>query len=99
MGYNIWTNTTKPNKMANEPVWADGIRTFEKKSGQPDFVLGDMIIEPDALIAWCDANPDKLTDYKGKRQLKLNLTRAKDNANRVNVSVNTYRKPESNDPF
>lgn len=76
--------------MANETIFPDGIRTFEKKSTQPDFVLGDMIIEPDTLFAWCNANSDKLSTYQGKRQLKLNLTKSKSNPNKVNVSVNTY---------
>jgi hypothetical protein len=74
-----------------EKVYAEGIRTFKKSEKSPDFVLGTVVISIDDLVKWCDNNYQHLVDYKGKRQLKLQLLKGKE-ANTVVFQVDTYKK-------
>jgi hypothetical protein len=74
-----------------EKVYAEGIRTFKKGDKAPDFVLGAMVISIDDLKSWCDNNQQYLSEYNGKRQLKLQLTKSKE-GDLVVCQVDTYKK-------
>ena len=54
----------------------EGIRFFDKKTSQPDFVIGSMVITMNDLFAFCKANPDLVTEYQGKKQLKLQILKS-----------------------
>ncbi len=71
-----------------QKVYPKGIHTFAKRENAPSFVLGDLNIMVDELLAFCDENPEYLTEYKGKRQLKCQMTT--NDEGRVVISVNTY---------
>ena len=49
----------------------EGIRYFEKHANAPDFVIDSLVITIDDLNAFVQNNPDVLTEYNGKKQLKL----------------------------
>ena len=73
-----------------EKVYAEGIRTFKKGDKAPEFVLGTMVISIADLKSWCDNNQQFLSEYNGKKQLKLQLTKAKD-SDLVFCQVDTYK--------
>ena len=79
-----------------DKVFAKGIRTFAKKDSQPDFVLGELVITPNELIAWLKGDGAQyLTEYKDVKQLKLQVTKSRDGG--LMLAVNTY-KPQSQAP-
>ena len=70
--------------------FADGVRFFERKDNQPDFVLGALVISPDKLQVWAEANPDLCSDYKGETQIKFQVKRSKDG--KVYIDLDTWKK-------
>lgn len=81
-----------------EKIYAAGIKCFPKRDKAPDFVLGSVVISPDDLNAWCIDNKDLLSEYKGKKQLRLDLLQGKEGPY---LSVNTFKKQEQSEdlPF
>lgn len=63
--------------MSETKNYVDGVRLWERKDNQPDFVLGSLCITPEDLIAWMSENKDSTSDYKGKRQVKFQLKKSK----------------------
>ena len=72
-----------------DKIFPKGIIAFAPNSNAPDWVLGDVVINLDEFAQWVKDNPDLLTNYKNQRQLKLSLTKGKEN--RPSLSVNTYK--------
>jgi hypothetical protein len=62
--------------MAEEKVFPKEITMFLRKENQPSFVLGEMAINVDEIAK---ANEQYLSDYKGKRQLKVQVLMSKEN--------------------
>jgi hypothetical protein len=56
-----------------DKIYPKGIVTFSPRDGAPDFVKGTIIINPNELFAWLKENSLLLTEYNGKKQLKLQL--------------------------
>ena len=75
-----------------DKIFPEGIRVFSPRNGAPDFVKGSIVITPNQLITWLKANKDVLTDYKGEKQLNLDLLSSKEG--KLFVSVNTYKPTE-----
>lgn len=75
----------------NEKIFADGIRAFGPRPGAPDFVIGQLLITPNDLIAWLRANPDYLSESQYGKQIRFDIQRSKDGVG-INCPVNTYRK-------
>ena len=76
-----------------EKVFVPGFRTFAKRDGAPDFVLGTLIVTLEDFKTFVNGDGRQyLSDYDGKKQLKLNITTNKDG--RVNFAVDTWKKPE-----
>lgn len=73
-----------------EKIYPKGLRTFPKHEKQPDFVLGALIIDPNELFEWLQENKHLLTEYKEKKQLKLQILRGDKG---ISFVVDTY-KPE-----
>lgn len=78
-----------------EQILPEGIRFFPKGQKAPDFVLGAMVVTVDELLAFANSRPDLLTDYNGKRQLKLQLLNSKQG--KLYASVDTF-KPTQQSP-
>lgn len=84
-------------------IYPEGIRVFSPREKSPDFVKGSIVITPNQLVAWLKANPDYLKDYKGEKQLRLQIL---DGKKGLYVAVDTYEakektftQPESDLPF
>lgn len=73
-----------------DKIYLKGLRSFPKRQGAPDFVIGDLVITLDDLKAFLNdpANAKYITEYQGKKQIKINMTWGQE-ANVV-FSVNTY---------
>jgi hypothetical protein len=79
--------------MANDRTYIRGIISFEKNAKAPDFVLGNGVINIDDLTDWiATEGKEHITDYKGKRQIKIQFLMSKDN--RVSIIVDTYKKDD-----
>ena len=72
-----------------EKKYADGVRFFERKDNQPDFVLGALVITPEDLMQWTKSNPDLTSNYKGKDQVKFQVKRSKEG--KVYIELDTYK--------
>ena len=80
-----------------EKVFAKGIRAFKKHDNAPEWVLGTQIISLNELFAWAKGEgKDYLTDYKGEKQLKLQVTKSKDGG--LIFSVDTYKADVKAEP-
>lgn len=77
-----------------EKIFPEGVRVFKPRQGAPNFVKGSVVISPNALVAWLKKNPDFLKEYKGEKQLNLDLLEGKDGG--LYLSVNTYQKQGAN---
>lgn len=75
-----------------DKIFADGVRLFPKHDKAPDFVIGTLIITPNDLVTWLKANPQHLTDYEGKKQLKLQLTKSQ--GGKLVAAVDTWKPGE-----
>jgi hypothetical protein len=75
-----------------DQVLMKGIRLFEKKANQPDFVLATGVITPNDLVAFLKENPELLTEYNGQKQVRIQVLKSKDG--KPYVSVDTW-KPDS----
>ena len=77
--------------MAEEKVFPKEISMFAKKDNQPSFVLGEMVINVDEIAM---ANEQYLSEYKGKRQLKIQVLISKEN--KPYLVVNTWKPTKDN---
>lgn len=75
----------------SEDILPEGLRFFPKHEKAPDFVLATLIITPNDLFTFCKAHLELMTEYDGKKQLKLQIKNSK--AGKMYASVDTY-KPE-----
>jgi len=75
-----------------DQILPKGLRFFNKNDKAPDFVIGTLIVTPDDLNAFCIDNAALLTDYKGTKQLKLQVLKSKDG--NLYCAVDTW-KPAS----
>ncbi len=62
--------------MADE-VLPEGLRFFNKKDSQPDFVIGSLVVTMNDLFSFCKEHPELITEYQGKKQLKLQVLKSK----------------------
>lgn len=69
-----------------------GIRCFPKHQNAPDFVLCSLVITLDDLISGLKADPSILTEYNGKKQLKVQLLNSQ--AGAPYAVIDTYKKGE-----
>ncbi len=74
-----------------DAIFPEGIRVFSPHAKAKDFVKGSLVITPNDLFKWLKANENLLTEYEGKKQLKLQILEGKKG---LYVAVDTYRKEE-----
>lgn len=84
-----------------DKIFPEGIRVFSPRQGSPDWVKGSIVITPNDLFIWLKANEKYLGEYKGKKQITLDLLNSKDGKPYLAVNDFTAAKKEpSNDlPF
>ena len=82
-----------------DKIFVKGLRFFPKHQNSPEWVLGDLVINLDQFKAWVNGEgKEYLSEYKGEKQLKLQVTRLKDGG--LSASVNNYKKEAKEDlPF
>lgn len=61
-----------------DKIFLDGLRFWKKRDNAPDFVQGSLVLTLDDLNAWAKANPQYLSDYQGKQQIRLQITKGKE---------------------
>jgi len=76
-----------------DQILPQGLRFFNKKPTQPDFVIGALVITLDDLQAFCIDKPELMTEYNGKKQLRLQLLKSKDG--NLYASVDTWKPAET----
>lgn len=72
-----------------EKIYVNGFRWFDKKDNQPKFVLGAIVLTPEDLTAWANANADKTSEYNGKAQIKFQVKKSKDG--KVYAELDTWK--------
>lgn len=75
-----------------DQIQPEGIRFFPKHDKAPDFVLGTMVVTMNDLFAFCKANESLLTEYNGKKQIKLQILKSKQG--KLYAAVDTYKAAE-----
>jgi hypothetical protein len=83
-----------------DKVFPKGVFGFMRNEKAPSFVLGTLVITPRELVDWLSAEgKDHLTDFNGKKQLKLQITEGREG--KLSIAVDTYvpkAKAEYNKP-
>ena len=74
--------------MKKEKVFPKGMMAFKPNEKAPDFVKASVMVTPNELISWLKENSDYLTEYKGNKQLKLQLL---ENDKGLYFVVDTYQ--------
>jgi hypothetical protein len=72
-----------------DKVYPKGVRFFPKREQAPAFVKGKMIISIDEFISFTNENPQYLKEYKGVKQLELDIL---ENEKGIYAVVNTWQK-------
>ncbi len=75
-------------KMADNKL-LNGVMLFKPKDTAPDFVLASGVITPDDLMAFVIDNPDMMTEYNGKKQLRIQVLRSKEG--KPYIAVDTWK--------
>ena len=71
-------------------VKVGGMITFSPHDKAPEFVLGNIVIDLDRFYDWLEAEGrDHITEWKGKKQLKLQVTSMKGKRG-ILVAVDTF---------
>lgn len=76
-----------------EQILPEGIRLFPKHEKAPDFVIAAMVITLSDLEKFFKDKPELLTEYNGKKQLKLQILKSKDG--KPYATVDTFKKTGS----
>jgi hypothetical protein len=74
-----------------EQTLLKGIRLFQPKPNQPEFVLASGVITLNELVTFAKENPQLLSEYNGEKQLRIQLLKSKDG--KPYMVVDTW-KPE-----
>ena len=76
----------------SDTIYPQGVKAFSPKDGSPEWVAGDLIISLDEFKEFVNSNQDLLSEYKGKKQLRLSLLNGRKG---LYLTVNTF-KPKEN---
>jgi hypothetical protein len=78
-------------------TYPKGIRTFNKHMNAPSFVVCDLVIDLNEFIEWCKVEGrEHLTDYNGRKQLKLELVEGRE---KINIQVKQQARVEKTTDF
>lgn len=56
-----------------DKIYPEGLRAFAPHSKAPDWVRGTIVITPNDFFSWLKKNENLLTEYKGQKQIRLQL--------------------------
>jgi hypothetical protein len=73
-----------------------GIRLFQPKPSQPEFVLASGVITLNELVTFAKENPQLLSEYNGEKQLRIQLLKSKDG--KPYMTVDTWKPTETTAP-
>lgn len=59
-----------------EEILPEGLRFFNKHEKAPDFVVGTLVVTMNDLYEFCKKHPELVTEYQGKKQLKLQVLKS-----------------------
>lgn len=71
-----------------DKVYPKGVMVFSPRANAPEFVKGSIVISLNELVKFCNENPGLLTEYKGEKQLRLQL---KEGNKGLYAEVDTYQ--------
>jgi hypothetical protein len=74
----------------SEKKYITGIRCFPKHERAPDFVLGGGVLTIDELTEFVNSNPEILTQYNGKKQLRFQVLKGQNGV--LQFVVDQYKK-------
>jgi hypothetical protein len=77
-----------------EQIFPKGIRCFAKHDNAPEFVICSAVIDVAEFTAFVAERPDLLSDYNGKKQLKLQVLSGKEGKGPY-MAVDTYKATAS----
>lgn len=72
-----------------EKIFPEGVRIFNPRAGSPNYVKGSIVITPNALVAWLKKNPELLKEYKGEKQISIDIMESREG--KTYLSVNTHQ--------
>lgn len=72
-----------------DQILPQGVRFFNKNAKAPEFVIGTLVLTPDDLNAFCIDNDKLMTEYNGKKQLRLQVLRSKEG--NLYAAVDTWK--------
>lgn len=75
-----------------EQILLKGVRLFKKKDSQPEFVIAGGAITMNELFTFAKENPDVVSEYNGKKQIKIQVLRSKDG--NPYIAVDTWKPGE-----
>lgn len=78
--------------MAQEKIYIKGFRSFAKSPNAPAFVVGSLVIDISDFKEFVNSNVEHLTEYNGKKQLKVQMLEGQKG---INFVLDTYKKPEN----
>lgn len=81
--------------MAADKVFAKGVMAFKPLPQAPAFVKGTIVITLDDLNNFVNGDGAQyLTDYNGKKQIRLQITENKSDG-KYSIAVDTWKKGET----
>ena len=72
----------------SKAIFPEGVAAFKPNEKQPDFVKAAVIITPRVFTDWLKGNAGLLKEYKGNKQLRLQLLESKKGT--LYFSVDTF---------
>ena len=76
-----------------EQTLMKGIRLFQPKANQPEFVLASGVITLNEVVTFAKENPHLLTEYNGEKQLRVQVLKSKDG--KPYMTVDTWKPTEA----
>lgn len=70
-----------------DKIFPEGVRIFDPRAGAPTYVKGSIVITPNQLVAWLKKNPELLKEYKGEKQISIDIMESREG--KTYLSVNT----------
>ena len=65
-----------------------GVMAFKPNDKAPDFIIAEVTVTPDDLQKYMTENPDFVTEWNGKKQIRLTI---KDGKKGYYAEVNTWK--------
>lgn len=82
--------------MADDTIFTDGLTFWLPRDGAPEYVRGQLSIDPRRFVEFMNAHKDKLVAYTDRdgnerKQFRIDLKVGK--GGKAYAALNTYKKP------